>query len=67
MHSISFGWSRIQTGGNVKTLMCSIWKYIHLHVNSDMPDAGYAGEHPAIGLYSMLCDLEQKTDGSYKH
>lgn len=48
-------------------LMCSIWKYIHLHVNSDMPEAGYAGEHPAIGLYSMLCDLEQKTDGSYKH
>jgi hypothetical protein len=54
-------------GVNVKTLIYFVWKYIHLHVDGSIQAAAYAGEHPAVGIYSMLCSMEQKTDGSQKH
>jgi hypothetical protein len=67
MHSIPVCWDRIQMGVNVKILICSIWKYIHLHADGSIAEARYAREHPAVGIYSMLCSQDRKTRGCQKY
>ena len=52
-------------GANMKTFIFSIWKYLHGDVGNC--PIGRPDEHPAVGIYSTLCSLEQRVRGKQWH
>lgn len=51
----------------MKIFLGRIWNLFHHHVDPDSAAslAGHAGEHRTVGVYSILCSLDKKSDAGH--
>ena len=51
----------------MKSILFYIHKFFHVHGDDDIAEPGRPGEHLTVGLYAMLCNMQQGSGGRGEH
>lgn len=51
----------------MKLILFYIWKFFYLRSDRGSVELGGVGEHPTVGIYAMLCSMEQGIGGRGEH
>ncbi len=49
----------------MKMFLGRIWNLFHHHAAADSEVAAHPGEHRTLGVYSILCSLDKKSDAGH--